>query len=234
MAKRKRGAGGRSRPIKRRKRKRTYAKARIPKRTINVPNKVITKLKYCDTIQIAGNTTAGLAKSVFYKCNGCFDPQVSTGGHTPMGFTEWGAKYYHYKVIGSKIVVKATCSNAQYAANYPALALTRVNKADSGEALSVEPNTMREQAGTKFIPIEPNARGSYTASMGYSNKKTFGALGNAQTHFGSLTSDPSEGAYWRISNVPSADSETPNTLYLQITIHYTVMWVERKAQAGST
>jgi len=235
MPKRKRQSPTYMRAKRRRYKKRVkarYSRAANLTRTINVPNRALVKLKYCDSITITGNTTAGLAKNVYYRCNGVFDPQYSAGGHQPLGYDEWAPKFHHWKVIGSKIIIKATASKATYAGNYPSLALTRVNTV-SGDATTVDPNTLREQKGTKFVPIEAESRGSYKCSMGYSNKKTYGSMGNTANHYGSISADPAEGAYWRVSNVPSADSEIPNTLYLQITIYYTVMFVERVAQGGS-
>lgn len=68
------------------------------------PDRITTKLKYCDTISLAAGT--GPAQYVI-RGNSCFDPNSTGGGHQPLFFDQWIAVYEKYRVIGSSIVVHA-------------------------------------------------------------------------------------------------------------------------------
>lgn len=71
-------------------------------------------LKYIDSMEL--DTTAGLSGTYIFRANSCFDPDFTGTGHQPMGFDQWAAFYYRYRVVKSKITVIATTTNPQVAA----------------------------------------------------------------------------------------------------------------------
>lgn len=70
------------------------------------PNTIITKLRYCEQIQLT--STSGAVQGYVFAANGIYDPDISSTGHQPMYRDQYAAIYDHYVVIGSKIVVTMT------------------------------------------------------------------------------------------------------------------------------
>jgi hypothetical protein len=59
------------------------------------------KLRYCDSVTLAGSTSA--TTSYAFSANGIFDPDVTGTGHQPMFFDEMMHLYNHYTVTASRI-----------------------------------------------------------------------------------------------------------------------------------
>lgn len=86
-----------------RRRRRRYRKKKLSLQKSPVPTKMFTKLKYVEgfTIDPVGPTTAVQV----YSANGCYDPNISGGGHQPRGFDQLMTMYGHYVVLGAKLTV---------------------------------------------------------------------------------------------------------------------------------
>lgn len=69
------------------------------------PDRVMTKLKYVDTIVL--QASSGPTQYVF-RGNSCFDPDQTGTGHQPMFYDQWIAVYERYRVLGSSIKVQVT------------------------------------------------------------------------------------------------------------------------------
>lgn len=69
-----------------------------------VADSCVRTLRYVE-IRNFGGGIAGTAVWHGYRANGCFDPQVTAGGHQPFGFDQMMTLYYTFKVVSAKITV---------------------------------------------------------------------------------------------------------------------------------
>lgn len=60
-------------------------------------------LKYSESITL--NPGAGLANTYVFSANGCYDPNITGGGHQPVGFDQYMTLYELYTVTASMIKV---------------------------------------------------------------------------------------------------------------------------------
>lgn len=101
------------------KRSRSYAKGGGPIRVGQVPqvgrtewgfpDRIKTRLKYCDVIQLTG--AGGTAARHQFRMSSCFDPDFSGIGHQPHWFDTYATVYQTYRVLGSKITVTFSPNN---------------------------------------------------------------------------------------------------------------------------
>lgn len=75
-----------------------------------IPARYITKLMYSETFDLtqAANTPWNYS----YSINGMNDPNLTGGGHQPMGFDQFAALYNNYYVTGMKIKLEGVCVSA--------------------------------------------------------------------------------------------------------------------------
>lgn len=66
--------------------------------TNGVPRRLITKLKYSDTVFMALSGGLGMTTNL-WNMNGLYDPDVQTGGHQPYMFDQISALYSRYRVF---------------------------------------------------------------------------------------------------------------------------------------
>lgn len=105
-------------PHKNRKSKKALKRHHKKKETMHMHRKLLTltngmpktttlKLRYCDYCNI--QSASGLIGGFEYFCAGLYDPQVTVGGHQPMGFDQYMQNYYNLAyVLSSEITVKAS------------------------------------------------------------------------------------------------------------------------------
>lgn len=79
------------------------------------PDKLVTTLRYVDTIRLTG--AAGVPGANTFRMNSLNDPDLSGVGHQPMYYDQLcgasgTAPYSRYRVLGSKITVKYMIENA--------------------------------------------------------------------------------------------------------------------------
>jgi len=73
---------------------------RVRKRLIGFPTTQIVKHRYV-TNQLLDLNSVPLV-NVQYSATGMFDPQISVGGHQPLGYDQWSLFYNRYHVLGCK------------------------------------------------------------------------------------------------------------------------------------
>lgn len=102
----------RSRPVRRRKyvpKKRGFRKSKstagVPSQYPAFPANKVVKMRYVDSF-----VTPTAANSYNFQVNATsiHDPQVSAGGHRPLGTDQWQQFYNQYLIIGAKITVQVT------------------------------------------------------------------------------------------------------------------------------
>jgi hypothetical protein len=69
------------------------------------PSRIQRTFTYAELISFQSGS-AGIGGTFFYSANGMFDPDISGGGHQPLGFDELMTMYNHYTVYRSKISVQ--------------------------------------------------------------------------------------------------------------------------------
>lgn len=112
--------------------RRRFGKRKFSKPTVSrfgttvVPDKVILKMRYCQSIQ--RDLLLPIDEYVF-RGNSLFDPDFTGGGTQPLGFDQWANFYSKYRVNGSKITVLAvntSSANNMFISLIPSLISTGV------------------------------------------------------------------------------------------------------------
>jgi len=70
------------------------------------PEKVNTTLRYVDTVAISTGLATGTLAKWLFSANGCYDPDITSTGHQPLGFDNYMAIYNHFTV--NSATIKAT------------------------------------------------------------------------------------------------------------------------------
>jgi len=88
----------------RRKRKVTNAQRRYNQAVIRMPtilpDRIVVNLLYRESATFTNSTGFG---SRVFSMNSIYDPNVTGGGHQPLGYDQWGSFYQQYEVKSSKI-----------------------------------------------------------------------------------------------------------------------------------
>lgn len=88
---------------KRSTRKRRSRKRRGPKLETLIKNRIVTKLKYVDIVTV-DSAAASIASHVF-RANDAFDPDLTGGGHSPLGYNQYALLYNNKRVLSSTIKI---------------------------------------------------------------------------------------------------------------------------------
>lgn len=181
-----------------------------------------------------GEVNPGLAtsNSVVLKANGMFDPEDAVGGHQPRGFDELMTLYDHFTVINAKITVFAT-NLTQTGTEQSMIVLTaRDNNAVSHSHFDyMESRVMvckplaSYGSGPNCVVLEmdlnPNAFLGRTKPLSDPELK------------GTLSSDPTELAYFNISVVPMRGGADIGSTCFWYRIVYTAILHEPKQPVQS-
>lgn len=181
----------------------------------------VVKLRYNDTAVIP-STTGNIGYNTF-RCNSCYDPNATLGGHQPMGFDIWTQMYNHYTVLGSKITVKAVGMSSQGAPTY-----CGVIRTDVVTFPHTSPNYVIEEGFKTRILYNPRLPTTY--SLNYSAKKFFQVTNvkdNTARLGAQVTTNPVEEAYFHVWQVPM-DVSTSQTITFDVTVEYIVLFSEPK------
>lgn len=170
--------------------------AKLSLKASPVPYRFFTKIVYAETGNQIG-VAPGSSNAMIMSANGLYDPQITFGGHQPLGFDQLMAMYNHYTVIGSKIYV--TFSNLTTNYNYEC----GISVLD-GATQYTTPSRYKELQNTVWTAGTNSSQGSYIKSL--SNKISIPKfLGKARKGFlgddvvqGSITANPTEQVYYHI------------------------------------
>lgn len=187
-------------------------------RTFGFPNSIITKMRYCDQIQMT--STLGAMTGYVFAANSVFDPDVSGVGHQPMFRDNFAAIYDQYVVIGSKITVRMTNVTANNTCVFG------IN-GDDDSAGSATLATKMEQNNSQWIQLGPTGSGSdtHTITCTFEPTRDFGVDakndGASQTAVGS---SPTE--LWCYQVWMAASGANTVTAQFTVEIDYTVKFSE--------
>lgn len=150
-----------------------------------LPTKFPANLKYAmsGTLTIvAGNTPVRV-----FRANGMFDPDLTGGGHQPMGFDQLKLWYNNYTVIGSKLRVQF---------------ISAVDDTSIGQGIVVGLSKSRTSTGRNWE--------EYTEQGG--TKQTYMAVGGGSNIPVTMTMTASPKKYFGITNIMDEESLKGNTL----------------------
>lgn len=180
----------------------------------------ITKMKYSESFQITGPSTAGFATQRF-NLNSIYDPNRTGLGHQPYGHDNLAALYNRYRVIKCDYVISGIALGNTSGNMYSLLAALPSNE-EYGIASVAE---AQEHPRCKFITQAPDAalkvlRGSvYIPSLVGRSKAQYMADDRYQAQFGS---SPNELAILNVyAGLLNGGFETTQ-FTLNITLTYTV------------
>jgi len=210
-------------------RRKRVKKATVNKSLVNLgkgfPKKILVTHKYVQTI---GKSSVSVLTNHVYSCNGLYDPDITTSGHQPMYFDQFGALYNHYCVIGSKIRVKVIPVSSSQSAGYCCIS---VNDDSTVTPTSIE--ALQEQSSGKGTVIPASSNNITTMTSSWSARKNWGKNVLSNTLFrGSTSANPTEQQYYIIS-LGALDNIGPLSFYLEVEIQYIAIWNELKDIAQS-
>lgn len=191
------------------------------------PKTLTRKLRYATQIAITGGAL-GAATNVFFRANGCFDPEVAVGGHQPMGFDQYMAMYDHFKVKSSKINVTAVGGDT----NAVDSVILSINLDDDATA-NVVMASMIEQGLTSWAVIASGTNKPTTVSKTFNSADFFSSKKYSAELVGNDAADPVEEALFNVSVAALNSGDTPDATRVLVVIDYIVEFSERTTLAQS-
>ena len=176
-------------------------------------NNIFIKFKYADGQIVTG---AAPIVQIDYTGNGMVDPnELGVGNVNPLGFIEWMAFYFRYKVFGSKITYRiynrhATVGN--FYTLFPSFLSTTIVDFDNA---SVQPYAITGVGGTEN-------GGSNIANMNayMSTKKLYGDNIFSGTFHGTVSVNPSSLWHWTLYLISQTGTANPTFDFVVEILYY--------------
>lgn len=186
---------------------------------VGLPTGMRVRMKYSSRPAL----TSGVTNQVenIYRAFSIFDPDLSGVGHQPLGHDQWATLYSRYRVLGSKIEVKFTRTDAPTAGtiqNQCCVALMQTS------SLVADSETLIEQPICNYITLGNDGE-SKTVSLAYSSAwKTKGEPGVAteSDYSASFGANPTRDAFYHV--LAQAGGGTTVSVRANILITYDV-WI---------
>jgi len=187
-----------------------------------VPYKLMTKIKYSSSIQLAPTTIVTDVVHIF-QANGTYDPDITGGGHQPRGFDQLMALYDHNVVVFSEITVMYPCSAVDSAPYIAHLSLEDFTSqsADLNAYLEKSDCVYKQVSGTQGYPTTLTLKRNPNTFLGRKDPLSDPNLKN------SASANATEGAFWHVG-LAIGSGTTPNSMRCHATITYTVVFIEPK------
>lgn len=182
------------------------------------PNKLLTRLRYCDTIPLS-SSVGSLAKQIFY-INSTFDPDNTGTGHQPLYRDTYAGIYDQYAVVSA--VFRCTIVNQMGVPLMCGLVL------DDDASTSTNYNTLAEQnnASMRLVPALTGSISSTRFVFNWECQKHLGIDPYAsQTYKTGVGSNPTEVSTMVVWGQP-VDLATTGTFYIHVEIDQTVLFTE--------
>jgi len=193
-------------------------------RSLGFPSKMLFKHRYVENLVMT--CTAGAISVQNWKCNALYDPNHTGGGHQPMFFDNMCAIYDHYHVIGSRIKLRFTDTDAT-ADSTPLFVGVFIN--DDVTLPTSNISIMENKLGKWMMTSEDSRQNIYQLNTSYSTKKLQGGgsiMANDQLQ-GTATSDPTELSFYSVWVQP-ADGSSTVSIRMVAEIDYIAVWTELK------
>lgn len=187
-------------PMRKRK---TYL---APTNYIGFPRNKIVKLRYVHTQSFSAAATVS---TFYFSANGCFDPDITGGGHQPLGFDQWSTFYNHYVVKGSRITLNISGGNL--ANNSDAGLFFCYLTDDTSTTASAADILEQGKAHYRMIPGNIQTQRPLKITNTFSTKKFFDIkdVKDNITRVGApISANPTEQAYYACGAVPISGAST--------------------------
>lgn len=187
------------------------------------PEKISTTIRYVETVAISTALATGTIARYLFSANGCYDPNITSTGHQPLGFDQWMGIYNHYTVDSSTIraifyINGDTNSDAAF----------HVGIYDDDDASNtLTDNALAEGAGRKKHSVVCAQADAVTLYSRYKAKTIFGKADLSDTSLrGTSSTNPSEIHSWVLYAYNYGT--TSDRIDCTVDIEYNVTFYERK------
>lgn len=186
------------------------------------PKQLHNTLTYAENFSI---TMAGsfAANTYLFKCNGMYDPDVTSTGHQPAHFDKLASTYHHYFVKASRMYLKfGTTSTADVTT------VCLFQNPDTTTLVSGNMDIAMERPGAKYVTGNfHSSNGVLTSS--WKAKSEFGGNPMSDPELsGSYSTDPVELTHYVITGSDSAGATS--YIVCAVKIEYDVVWYELRAE----
>lgn len=188
-----------------------------------------TTLRYFGNFLSVNPGIGGIAASHILSANGLYDPDITGGGHQPIGFDQLMQLYDHYTVVGAKIrayVQNKDTSNPQFAA---------VTVRDSNTA-STDTREIVENGYVSMVSLATFGTGGDKSSMATSvDIAKFLGRSNVladPTLKGTSAANPTEQVYFHVSAFPMEQVDA-GSVSINVVVDYDVIFHEKTVTGPS-
>lgn len=213
-----------------RRRPKKYALTKTVRQRGMLANSQIVKMRYAQAVNL--DAIAGSQNSWVFRANSIHDPDLTGGGHQPLGHDEWENFYYKYKVLKSKLTATFAVSTGAVIATQHAVCSARLSETSVTTA-------------TNYTDMIENQRSAYGVFRAYGQKPIKLTRGyNAAKHFPIAKTDeqiaadfgasPVEQAYYHVTVASTNSAVNPDPVEVVVLIEYTVLMTQPKDLVRST
>lgn len=189
------------------------------------PNKVLTRLRYVDTLAMVG-TSGAIAKQIF-RLNSTFDPDQTGVGHQPLYRDTYASLYDHYAVVETRVHIKVV-NNGDIPINCGFLI-------DDDTTTSTTATVLMEQNNgqSRVVPAKTGALSTAEFRYNWSCQKILGidpfASETYKTAIGSNPTEESNLLVWH----QACDAATTSGAYVHVQLEMLVLWTELTSPTSS-
>ena len=190
---------------------------RLPRQLI--PATQMIKLKYAE--QISLNPGIGSIAAYTFSANGCYDPNVTSTGHQPMGFDQYvGVLYDHYCVVKSKISCAVNTTGGTSATGNMLFGILLRDTTSSTPSI---PDTLIEQGRCRYTNIAATGQNAKKLSYQHAPLRFLNHKKTDAEVRGDATANPLEQSYYILWASSTNGSDDASPLDVNVVIEY---WVE--------
>lgn len=236
--------GGSGPGVQPKKRKMAVARAPWGKQKLKIQSPIIgaapleagrqVTFKFVEALTL--NPGVGVVADHLYAANGMFDPDITGGGHQPLGFDQWVGVFYNQYVV-SKSTIKVTLwspGTAEFADTY----ICGISLNDNTDSLTgTAPSILMEQPRNTYrlLTNSGGSRGTMTLTKTFDCKKFFkqgNILGDDRVR-ASHNANPSRLGLFHVWAGAADEATDASALHAHVEITYTCSLLEPNNVVGS-
>lgn len=196
------------------------------------PDVVVSTLRYCEGVSMAGGVNGNISTYVF-RANSIYDPNLTGGGHQPMGRDLLSGLYNHYTVLSSTCKVTVLPADNTNAA-VPVIFGVMLNE-DSTTGNTYAQNIIEQGRHVVYKLLSPNAllngrsEGVSLGPLTFDCAKYFGCpnpLDEKNTVGAAVGTNPTEDASFICFLQPVTGNTQVGTFVFFVELEYTVAFSE--------
>lgn len=199
-----------------------------PGRRLPLPITFRRTLRYMEAGLALDPGVAGVAADNVFVATGLYDPNLTGGGHQPMGFDQLMAMYNNYTVIGAKVQVTFSNNDATYP-QFVGITLTKESTAVASGMQQIE------QGETTWAMLSPSTGSKSVATLtkGFSTKRMHGGnVMGEDTLAGTASANPNSNWYFHVWADPNNGVNT-SSVYAHVIIEYIAVFSDIKNMSQS-